>query len=252
MTTARTPILGFGVQVADLEGAVSSILRRVQDGGRGYAVLFNTHMCSEAHRDPALCAAVESAEWVFADGRPIYWLQRLRGASGARQVRGADLTWALLDAARRSGTPVGFFGGSPHVLELLQTKLASDLPGLDLRLALSPPHGGWSEEADRDYVGRITAAGVRILFVALGCPRQELWMMRHVGELGAVMLGIGAAVDFCAGVKPQAPRLLQRLGLEWLYRLATEPRRLWRRYLFHNMHFLALLAFRGRRNSSPR
>lgn len=247
-----SPVLGFDVRVADLDRAVSSVLNRAQRGEPGYAVLFNTHMCSQAHRDRSLQAAVKSASWIFADGRPIFWLQRLSGAHMAHQVRGADLMWSLLGAAQRSGTPVGFFGGSQQVLTQLQHRMSDYFPGLDVRLLLSPPHGDWTDCQDEEFCAAINRSGARILFVALGCPRQELWMRRHSAQIEPVMLGIGAAVDFCAGVRPQAPQLLQRLGLEWLYRLATEPRRLWRRYLFHNLHFLLLLilpSLRRRENS---
>lgn len=236
-----SPVLGFDVRVADLDRAVSSVLNRAQRGEPGYAVLFNTHMCSQAHRDRRLQAAVESANWIFADGRPIYWVQRLSGAQAARQVRGADLMWSLLGAAQRSGTPVGFFGGSPQVLAQLQRRMSDAFPGLDVRLLLSPPHGDWPDGQDAEFCAAINRSGAKIVFVALGCPRQELWMKRQSARIGSVMLGIGAAVDFCAGVKPQAPQLLQRLGLEWLHRLTAEPRRLWRRYLFHNLHFVLLL-----------
>lgn len=238
-----SPVLGFSVRATKLDHAVASVLERATDDGHAYAVLFNTHMCSEAHRDPQLRAAVGGAEWIFADGRPIYWLQRLAGAASAHQVRGADLMWALLGAAEHKSVPVGFFGGSQQALTLLRQRLAQAFPTLDVRLMLSPPHGNWPDSSDAEHRQTITSAGVKILFVALGCPRQELWMMRQTSQIDAVMIGVGAAVDFCAGVKAQAPRLMQRLGLEWLHRLGSEPGRLWRRYLFHNLHFIALLVY---------
>lgn len=234
--------LGFDIQVTNVDRAVSSVLASALERRGGYGVLFNTHMCSEAHRDLRLAAAVRAARWAFADGRPIYWMQRLAGDKHARQVRGTDLTWAVLAAAERSRVPVGFFGGGAETLAMLQPRLEAAFPRLDIRLMLSPPHGLWTEQTEREYLDAIRAADPAVLFVALGCPRQELWMLRHSATVSAVMLGIGAAVDFCAGVKPEAPRLLQSLGLEWLHRLLTEPKRLWRRYLFHNVHFLALLA----------
>jgi N-acetylglucosaminyldiphosphoundecaprenol N-acetyl-beta-D-mannosaminyltransferase len=203
-------------------------------------VLFNTHMCSEAHRNPGLRRAVEAASWVFADGRPIYWMQRLTGNTTARQVRGADLMWALLDAAQGQRLSVGIFGSSDRVLALLRQRFAQVFPRLDLVLLLSPAYGVWSPEQNAAYLRQIEAARPALLFVALGCPRQELWMSAHAATLQTVMLGIGAAVDFLSATKSQAPRWMQRLGLEWLHRLLSEPRRLTRRYLLHNLRFLAL------------
>jgi N-acetylglucosaminyldiphosphoundecaprenol N-acetyl-beta-D-mannosaminyltransferase len=249
----RSLVAGFGVDVTDVDRAGAALLARAHVRAGGYAVLFNTHMCSEAHRNPGLQLAVETASWVFADGRPIYWMQRLTGNTTARQVRGAELMWALLRAAQRERLSVGIFGSSDRVLALLRQRLAQAFPRLDLVLLLSPAFGEWSAEQNATYLQQIEAARPALLFVALGCPRQELWMSATAARLDTVMLGIGAAVDFLAATKPEAPRWMQRLGLEWLHRLLSEPRRLWRRYLFHNLHFLALAVreMLRRDNESP-
>jgi N-acetylglucosaminyldiphosphoundecaprenol N-acetyl-beta-D-mannosaminyltransferase len=112
--------------------------------------------------------------------------------------------------------------------------------GLNAAFAVSPPFAEMSNQEDADLVEQINRSGIRILFVGLGCPKQEIWMARHRGKVNAVMLGVGAAFDFHAGVKPQAPPWMQGIGLEWLFRLSTEPRRLWKRYLYHNPRFVAL------------
>ena len=126
------------------------------------------------------------------------------------------------------------------MLRSLVERLQVRYDGLNVAFALSPPFAEMSPTEDVELVEKINGSGARILFVGLGCPKQEIWMARHRGRVNAVMLGVGAAFDFHAGVKPQAPAWMQVLGLEWLFRLSTEPRRLWKRYLYHNPRFVAL------------
>ncbi len=126
------------------------------------------------------------------------------------------------------------------MLHSLVERLKARYKGLHVAFALSPPFTELTPEEDAALVERINRSGARLLFVGLGCPKQELWMAGHRGRVSAVMLGVGAAFDFHAGMKPQAPAWMQRTGLEWLFRLFTEPRRLWKRYLYHNPRFVAL------------
>src|SRR5690606_7268495 len=137
---------------------------------------------------------------------------------------------------------VAFYGGTPEALAGLQTELTSRYPGLDIRFAYSPPFRPLTPEEDEAVVADIIASGARILFVGLGCPKQERWMAAHKERLPLVQLGVGAAFDFHAGRIKQAPSWLQDLGLEWLFRLAVEPRRLWKRYLYNNPRFIAYAA----------
>jgi N-acetylglucosaminyldiphosphoundecaprenol N-acetyl-beta-D-mannosaminyltransferase len=146
----------------------------------------------------------------------------------------------VLEAAAQERIPVGFYGGAPEVLESLAKRMQARYAGLIVAYAFSPPFRAASPEEDTAITRQINQSGARILFVGLGCPKQELWMAEHRGKINAVMLGVGAAFDFHAGMKPQAPTWIQRVGLEWLFRLFVEPRRLWRRYLYHNPRFLVL------------
>ena len=146
---------------------------------------------------------------------------------------------ALLAMARREGIPIGLHGGTPEVLQRLRAQLKARFAGLRVVYAHSPPFGP-ETRSDTD-ISAITSSGARILFVALGCPKQERWMALHRGSVPAVMVGVGAAFDFIAGTKRQAPRWLQHAGLEWAFRLSTEPRRLWRRYAILNPRFMALV-----------
>jgi N-acetylglucosaminyldiphosphoundecaprenol N-acetyl-beta-D-mannosaminyltransferase len=146
----------------------------------------------------------------------------------------------VIDAAARQGVPVGLYGSTPQALGLLIESLRDKCPGLTVAYSFSPPFGPLSPDEDRQVVEDLNRSGARILFVGLGCPKQERWMAEHRDRIDAVMLGVGAAFDFHAGRISQAPRWIQTLGLEWLFRLAVEPRRLWRRYLYHNPRFVIL------------
>lgn len=218
-------------------------VRRVVGWARGaesrYICACNVHMVMEAHDDASFRAVVNGADLVTPDGMPLVWSLRLLGVSAPTRVYGPDLMLEVCAAAEREGVPIGLYGGSESVLDRVQVELRGRYPKLLVHYAQSPPFGpGAQSDADVEAMVR---SGARILFVALGCPKQERWMARHRGRVPAVMLGVGAAFDFVAGSKAQAPAVLQRLGLEWAFRLATEPRRLWRRYAWHNPRFLALL-----------
>ena len=165
------------------------------------------------------------------------------GTKSATRVYGPDLMPAVLEAAERAGVPAGFYGATDGVLARLLAVVRRRFPGLDVRYVFAPPFRALSAAEDGNVVRELRESGVRILFVGLSTPRQERWMAAHRGLVPAVMLGVGAAFDFLAGVKPQAPRWMQECGLEWLFRLATEPRRLRRRYLKHNPRFAALFTW---------
>lgn len=203
-----------------------------------YVCAANVHMCMEAFDDPSFRDVVNDADLVLPDGRPLVWAQRLLGRKGAQQMRGMDLMLALCEDAARSGKPVGFYGTTDGQLAQLVAVLEQRFDGLNVACRIAPPFRPLSDEEDADIVKRINASGVRVLFVGLGCPKQERWMAEHKNQLTCVMLGVGAAFDFIAGNKKHAPRWMQVCGLEWLFRLLAEPRRLWRRYLIQNPRFV--------------
>jgi N-acetylglucosaminyldiphosphoundecaprenol N-acetyl-beta-D-mannosaminyltransferase len=205
------------------------------------AHLSNVHMVMEAHDSPEFRDIVNSADLVLPDGMPLVWAQRLSGRRDAARVPGPHLTEALLDQAASLGIPVGFYGGSPRCLEALVRKVRERWPSLRLAAAISPPFRPVTPDEDAAFTDQIARSGARLLFVGIGCPKQERWMAEHADRLSCVMLGVGQAFDIIAGVKRDAPRWMQRLGLGWLFRLASEPRRLWKRYALHNPRFLWLL-----------
>lgn len=203
-----------------------------------YVCVANVHMTMEAFDDPSFRDIVNRADLVTSDGMPLVWMLRRLGLPHAERVYGPTLTLHVCEAAAAAGVPVAFYGGAPEAVEGLKAELARRFPDLDVRYAYSPPFRPLSPEEDAEIVADIVASGARILFVGLGCPKQERWMAEHARRLPLVQLGVGAAFDIHAGRVKQAPAWMQDRGLEWLFRLAVEPRRLWRRYLVHNPRFV--------------
>jgi len=211
--------------------------------GRGesrYVIANTVNGVMEAYDSPEVRSAMNGADLITADGMPLVWALRLLGLEGARRVYGPDLTLVVLESAAKRRIPVGFYGGTPETLAAFCRSARRRWPYLRIAYAWSPPFRPATPEEDQRMAGAVAASGARILFVGLGAPKQEQWMAHHRGRLPAVMLGVGAAFDFLSGAKRQAPRWMMRAGLEWLFRLAQEPRRLWGRYLRHNPRFVAL------------
>ena len=183
---------------------------------------------------------INAADIVTPDGMPLVWMLRLKGCRNQQRVYGPTLMLHVLEMAAKENIPVGFYGGRPEVLEKLVEKMRAKFPGLNVAYAYSPPFRILSQQEDEEICQMIQKSGLRILFVGLGCPKQERWMAEHQGRIPAVMLGVGAAFDFHAGVISQAPLWIQNLGMEWAYRFLREPRRLWKRYLIQNPRFVVL------------
>lgn len=233
-------LLGMRVDATSYPDARSRVLGWARRGDSRYICVATVHMVMEAYDSPAFRQIVNAADLVTPDGMPLVWGLRLLGAGDATRVYGPDLTPWLLAAAQKACIPVGFYGGTPTVLARLGSMLARRFPHLRVAFYKSPPFRPATSEEDRADVDEINHSGARILFVGLGCPKQERWMAEHVGRVQAVMVGVGAAFDFLARVKPQAPLWMQKSGFEWGFRLCTEPRRLWRRYLKHGPRFVGL------------
>lgn len=237
---SRVNVLGVGISITSMADALSCIATWVEAEYASYACVTGVHGVMESQRDPGLLHIHNNADLVVPDGLPMVWCGRLAGAKEIRQVRGIDLTLAILGIAEQREWPVFFYGGAEGTPELLVERLTSRLPKLLVAGTVSPPFRPLSQQEDTDIVSQINESGARIVLVGLSTPKQERWMAEHVGRIRSnAMIGVGAAFDVHAGLSSTAPRWLQRLGLEWLYRLSREPRRLWRRYLVNNPKFLA-------------
>jgi len=236
----KRSIVGVRVHATSYADAAARITNWARAGESRSVCVAAVHSLMQARDDDALRQIFNQADLVTPDGMPLVWGLRLLGVRWATRVYGPDLTPAVLAAAEREHLPVGFYGGAPGTLERLLANLRPRFPRLKIAYACSPPFRELSPEEERETAREINASGARILFVGIGSPKQEKWMARQRGRVRAVMLGVGAAFDFLSGSKPQAPRWMMRAGLEWLFRLATEPRRLWKRYLYNNPRFVYL------------
>jgi N-acetylglucosaminyldiphosphoundecaprenol N-acetyl-beta-D-mannosaminyltransferase len=235
-------LLAVRVHATSYADAVRRVLEWAERGESRYVCVATVHTVMEAQDDPAFRAVVNAADLVTPDGMPLVWMLRRLGYPDQQRVYGPDLTLHVCEEAARRGVPVGFYGARPDTLDALVRNLRARFPDLRVGYAWSPPFRPLRPDEDERVTAELDASGVRILFVGLGCPKQERWMAEHRGRVRAVMLGVGAAFDFHAGRVRQAPRWMQQAGLEWLFRLCMEPRRLWRRYLYHNPRFLFLAA----------
>lgn len=231
-------ILGQRVDHTTYDKAAGQVLDMAHDGQAGYVCISTVHMVMEGHDDPEFQAIVNGADLVTPDGMPLVWGLKLLGIKQAERVYGPTLTPIVCREATRQGVPVGFYGGTDEVLEMMKANLLRDYPDLNIAYLYGPPFRPLTEQEDEQIVQDIIASGARVLFVGIGCPKQERWMNTHKDRLPIPMVGVGAAFDFIAGMKPQAPGWMQKMGLEWLFRLVSEPKRLWWRYLYYNPRFV--------------
>ncbi|MEO6333780.1 MAG: WecB/TagA/CpsF family glycosyltransferase [Pyrinomonadaceae bacterium] len=238
----RVPVLKLQVDLCDYESAVNRIAERARTGHGGYVCVANVHVAIEAEDDPEFSRLVNNADLVLPDGTPLVWMQRLQGNGGASQVRGPSLMPMLMQHAETEKLRVGFLGGRPEVLQMICTRAAEEFPELNVVFENSPPFRELADEENDEIANAINASEVQILFVGLGCPKQERWMAANREQVKAVMIGVGAAFDLYSGNIREAPGLISKLGLEWMFRLVQEPRRLFSRYLLVNPRFVWLAA----------
>ncbi len=236
---ARVDVLGVRVSAIDMPAALATLGRWVARGERHYVCVTGVHGVMESLRDPALRGIHNAAGLVTPDGMPLVWLGRAAGMEHMRRVYGPDLLAAVCGRSVAAGWRHYLYGGADGVPELLAERLRARYPGLEVVGTYSPPFRPLTPEEDEAVVDRINAADPHFVWVGLSTPKQERWMAAHRAALRApALLGVGAAFDFAAGLKRQAPRWMQRSGLEWAFRLATEPGRLGRRYLVNNPLFI--------------
>jgi N-acetylglucosaminyldiphosphoundecaprenol N-acetyl-beta-D-mannosaminyltransferase len=238
----RCEILGIGVSPVSPSLALRAIDDWIASGHQTYVCVRDVHGVMESQRDPSLREIHKAAGMVVPDGMPLVWLSRWNGFAETERVYGPDLMLAVCERSVARGWSHFFYGGGDGVAEILVARLCRRFPGLRIAGSYSPPFRPLTPEEDAKVIDEIDRSGADIVWVGLGTPKQERWMAEHRGRLDApVLVGVGAAFDFHAGLKRQAPRWMQRAGLEWSFRLATEPRRLWRRYLRNVPLFLALV-----------
>ncbi|MBI3895972.1 MAG: WecB/TagA/CpsF family glycosyltransferase [Acidobacteria bacterium] len=228
------------LQIPDVIGRMEEWIRN-RDGTH-YITLTNVHSVVEAQHNAAFREVLCAADLSVPDGMPLVWLGRSRGHSLRRRVYGPDLLWDFCKETHQEGFGHFFYGGAPGVAEALIESLRSNCPLLKIVGTYSPPFRPLTPEEDGQIVETINRAAPEILWVGLGCPKQERWMYEHRQRLQVpVMVGVGQAFDIYAGRIRQAPRWMRESGFEWLFRLFHEPRRLWKRYLVYNTEFIVCL-----------
>lgn len=232
-------VLGVACRCGDVDAAADAVVARARAGGAGgYACFCNVHVLVLSQHDPALRAALASAWAVFPDGAPVAWLQRRLGASGATRIAGPDLMPLVVGRGRSAGLRHFLLGSTPDVGARCADALLQAYPQALIVGVESPPFDP-EPRADPALLAAVRAARADLVWVGLGAPKQELWMHRHAPALSpAVALGVGAAFEFLAGTRPRAPTWMRQAGVEWLHRLALEPRRLTGRYVRTNAEFV--------------
>ena len=236
---ARIDVLGVMVDAITMADALAVIAAWIDARDQHYVCVTGVHGIMESRRDAGLRGIHNAAGLVTPDGMPLVWLGRANGSPQMERVYGPDLILTLCEQSLGTGYRHYFYGGAPGVPERLVGRLRQRYPTLAVAGAYSPPFRVLGADEDAAIVDAINAAEPDIVWVGMSTPKQERWMHAHVGRVRApVMIGVGAAFDFHAGLKRQAPRWMQRSGLEWSFRLAMEPRRLWRRYLVNNPWFV--------------
>ncbi len=240
----RAEVVGIPLAVSDYETVVSWMQAMIDADARGYVTAAAVNLVMSAREEPATLTAVLGATLAVPDGMPLVWALRALGHTDATRVYGPDLMLRFCAHAAANGIPMYLYGGRDEAaLELLRMRLRERFPGLPIVGGYSPPYRELTAEEQQRVVADIDGSGAKVVWVGIGQPKQERWMHQMRPYLKAPLLvGVGAAFDFHAGLVAQAPGWMQRNGLEWIYRLAREPRRLWRRYARYNPRFVLAFA----------
>lgn len=230
-------MLGAQIDALSWDATIARLLGWAHARESRYVTICNVHVVVSASRDAGYRDIINGSDMATPDGAPVAWMLRRQGFSRQSRICGPDLMWRLCERAAAESMPVYCYGSSEATLALLEQRLRTAFPALRMTME-SPPFRMLTAEEDAAAVNRINASGAGIVFVGLGCPKQERWMAEHRGRIGGVMIGVGAAFDFHAGTVRRAPAWMRDNGLEWLHRLLSEPGRLWKRYLVTNTLFI--------------
>lgn len=231
-------VLDSHIDALSWEEAIARISGWASSRQSRFVTLCNVHSVVTASQDESFQRVISQADLALPDGAPVAWALRREGFVNQQRLSGPDLMWRYLAHAEQTGQSIFFYGSTQSTLDKLQARIQAVFPNLKLVGLESPPYRELSAEEDQAYVDQINQSGANVVFVGLGCPKQEAWMAAHRGRIRAVMLGVGAAFDYHAGTIQRAPVWMQKSGLEWLHRLCSEPRRLFKRYLHTNSVFV--------------
>jgi N-acetylglucosaminyldiphosphoundecaprenol N-acetyl-beta-D-mannosaminyltransferase len=242
MKPERQSVLGARIDVLDWDSAIAQLLDWGRRRACRYVCLCNVHSVVTGARDTCFASILGNADLAAPDGAPVAWAVGYLAGVRQERINGPDMMARYMEAAQQCGQSIFLYGGSPATLAALQTAIGTRYPGLRIAGAWSPPYRPLSADEDAAVVDMINRSGANTVLVGLGCPKQEIWMAAHCGRVAALMIGVGAAFDYHAGLLRRAPLWWQRHGLEWLFRLCAEPRRLARRYVVTNSLFIVGIA----------
>ena len=240
----RCNVLGVQFNVSNVDSAIYYVRTHLSDLAGKYICFCNVHTTMMSYRDADYQTIQNSAALTFADGAPIAREQQHLDFTSARRVAGPDFMDAMFKATMDGSVSHYFYGSTEETIRNLQEELPKRYPGIRIAGAYSPPFKPLediTEDEDQTDLQRINNSGADLIWIGLGAPKQEKWMATHEGKLGGVMLGVGAGFDFYAGTVKRAPDWVKKIGMEWLYRLFQDPKRLWKRYITTNTEFLALI-----------
>lgn len=223
-------VTGTPVTALPLTDQIEVMLSWAKECSSRVVCVANVHMMMESHWHSDLRSVLEQADLVTPDGMPLVWMMRLLGASSQDRVAGMDIFLSLCRQAVEANVGIYLLGSTSDVLAKMQERLSKEFPDLKVLGAESLPFRPLTEVEDEELIERVNTSGAGLTFLSLGCPKQERWMAAHHGKIQSVMVGIGGVFPVYAGVKKHAPKWVRENGLEWLYRLVQEPRRLWKRY----------------------
>ncbi|MFD1187556.1 WecB/TagA/CpsF family glycosyltransferase [Pontibacter rugosus] len=250
--TEKRQLLNSLISAGTFDQFVDQVFWLTDNKPSSYVCFANVHMLMEARQDKDFSELLNNADLAAPDGGPLSKLMKMLYGKEQDRVPGMDLMPRLLQEAAVRGKSVFFYGSTDDVLEAVKNRAKADLPQLRIAGSYSPPFRQLSEDEDQEIINMMNNAGADLVFVALGCPKQERWMAVHKGKVKACMLGVGQAYMTYAGLEKRLPNWARNLSLEWTYRLWQEPKRLWKRYLITNSMFLyevskVLLKRQGRR-----
>jgi N-acetylglucosaminyldiphosphoundecaprenol N-acetyl-beta-D-mannosaminyltransferase len=234
----RQTVLTTPIDVIDWERTLDLVMAWGARREPRAVAMCNAHSLVTAQRDPEFGRVLAEMDLATADGMSVAWVMRKLGRHGQQRVNGPDLMWRCCERAEREGQSIYLCGNTPETLERLVNRLREQFPALRIAGSCSPPFRALTDHEDRQIVADINGSGANLVFVSLGCPKQERWIRDHSRRVAAVMIGVGAAFEFHSGVRPRAPQWMQQAGLEWFYRMMREPRRLTGRYFSTNLAFI--------------
>lgn len=238
---SKQKVLNSFISKGTFQAFVDATFELTQQKKSSYICFTNVHMLMESYNDKQFNQILNNADIATPDGRPVSLYMRLFDGIRQERVAGMDLVPALIAEANKRGAAVYFYGSTDDILEQIENKIRTDFPNVRLAGIYSPPFRALTEEEDNEIIRKINEAKPDLLFVALGCPKQEKWMAAHKDKVEACMLGVGQAFLTFIGAEKRLPKWARDFSLEWAYRLWLEPNRLWRRYLFTNSQFLWLV-----------